>query len=884
MEKSIVLVDGNSLMFRAYYATAMFNLMQTSTGIYTNAVYGFVNMITKIMSSFNPNYMLVAFDKGKQTFRHKALETYKGTRKHMPEELAMQLPLVREYLDVVGIKRLELDDYEADDIVGSMAKLAASKDFKVTCLSGDKDLLQLASNKVTVMLTKKGITELEEYNSETFRPLMGFDPWQMVDFKSIIGDKSDNLEGVKGVGEKTAVSLLNKYNSLEGIYEHIDELTPAVRNNFIASRDVCAQTRFLATIYQDINFDFDIEDCIIKNTNFDKLRSFYEKLEFNSFIKKMNYDKKDVDETTNDKVLSITINKYLNDVEKLENELKNASICYFDVELAGDNYHKSNILGFTFIVENNAYFIDKGIFLNTNLKEYLESPFLELKCIDAKKCYVALKYLGIELNNITYDFEIACYVLNPNYIKSDLKSILENFTSNNLPYLEEVYGKKSTYQIPEFEVYANYAMDKLCYAKNIEDELIGKLKSIDAFDLYFNTELPLALVLGDIEFNGYKIDKARLDEIGMIFQDKMKEAEKAIFDLIGREINVASPKQIGTLLFEELQIAKGKKNKTGYQTGVEVLEKLVDRHPVVPLILEYRKYAKLYSTYYVGLMDEIAADGKVHTTFKQTLTATGRLSSTEPNIQNIPTRTEEGKVVRSAFVPSFDDGLLISADYSQIELRVLAEMSGCETMINDFNHGLDLHTSTASKINNVEYSQVTKEMRRMAKAVNFGIVYGMSDWGLSERINITPIDAAIFIEKYFDIYPEIKAYLDKVVENAKKDGYTKTLFGRRRYIPELASPNYALRTFGERTSQNAPIQGTAADIIKMAMVNVAKRMKQNNLQSLIVAQVHDELIIDACSSEIEQIKQILKQEMENVVKLKVQLTVDVETGFNWDMK
>lgn len=878
MKKRVILLDGNSLMFRAYYATAYTgNLMQTSTGLYTNALYGFVNMMNKIMDTIEGDHMLVAFDKGKKTFRHQQLETYKGTRKKMPEELAMQIPLIKEYLDVMGIKRLELDDYEADDIVGSMAKLASSVGYDVICLSGDKDLLQLVNDKVTVCLTKKGITELDELTSENFKEKMGFDPIQMIDYKAMIGDNSDNLEGVRGIGPKTAVSLLEKYQTLDGIYENIDLLNPKAKQAFIDSKDIAYQTKFLATIYQDIKFDFTLDDILIQEADYGKLRSFFEKVEFTSFIKKMKVENIKTE-------VKIDYKEFINDVDKLETDLKNATEFYFDVELDGENHHRSNILGLSFLVNNNCYFIEKGQLLNSDLNKYLEDNTIYKYTLDSKKAYLTLKYLGIEAKGIVYDFMVAVYLINPSYVNGDLKSIFEHFKNVNLEYHEEVYGKKTKYVIPDLELYAKYGMHKVIAIKETQDEIFKLLMDDQLDSLFYNVELPLARVLAQIEFNGFKVDKTRLMEIGSIFEEKISKLQSKIYELIGKEFNIASPKQLGVILFEELKVGKGKKNKTGYSTSAEILESLKDEHPVIPLILEYRKYSKLYSTYVQGLSNEIFADGKVHTTFKQTLTQTGRLSSTEPNIQNIPIRTEEGKIIRSVFVPSEKDGILLSADYSQIELRILAEMANCETMINDFNNGLDLHASTAAKINNIKYEDVTKDMRRMAKAVNFGIVYGMSDWGLSETLHILPIDAAIFIDKYFAIYPEIKVFLDSLVLDATAKGYSTTLFGRRRYIPELASSNHALKKFGERTSMNAPIQGTAADVIKMAMVKVQEKIESLNLNSKIVAQVHDELIIDAVKEETEIIKKILKEEMENVVNLKVKLDVDVETGSTWDLK
>lgn len=877
MKNTIVLLDGNSLMFRAYYATAYTgNLMKTSTGLYTNALYGFVNMLNKIQNTFDCTNMLVAFDKGKATFRHKQLATYKGTRKHMPEELAIQIPLIKEYLDVLGIKRLELDDYEADDIVGSMAKLASNQGYQAICLSGDKDLLQLVDDNVIVMLTKKGITDLDEYRKDNFKEKMGFESTQMVDYKAMIGDNSDNLEGVKGIGPKTAVSLINKYNTIEEIYNNLDNLTPKVKEAFIASKESCFQTKFLATIYQDINFDFKVEDCFVKEVDNDLLRSFFEKVEFTSFIKKMNFETK--------LETKIEINRYYNEVDTLDKLIKDKQEIYFDLELDSENYHKANVLGFTFIVGNDAFFIDKNVFLSSNLHYYLEANEIKKYCLDAKKAFVALKYLGINLKNVCFDFYVGAYLINPSFISKDVKSVYEHFGNISVKYIEEVYGKKSTYIIPDFLEYANYAIDKLIGVYTLKENILKQLKELNVMDLYLETELKLAIVLGEIEFAGFKINKDRLNEIGTIFSQKIKEIEQEVYSLVGKEFNLASPKQLGVILFEELKVGKAKKNKTGYSTSAEVLENLKDEHPIIPKILEFRKYAKLYSTYVEGLKSEIFSDGKVHTTFKQTLTQTGRLSSTEPNIQNIPIRTEDGKQIRSAFISSFENGLLVSADYSQIELRILAEMSNCEQMIIDFNNGLDLHTSTAAKINNVAYEEVTKDMRRVAKAVNFGIVYGMSDWGLSETLHILPIDAAIFIEKYFSIYPEIKVFLDKLVKDAHSSGYSITMFGRRRYIPELASSNHALKMFGERTSMNAPIQGTAADVIKMAMVKVYERIKLEKLESKMIAQVHDELIIDTKKEELEIVQNILKEEMENAVSLKVKLSVDVEQGTTWDLK
>ena len=881
MKDIALLLDGNSLMFRAYYATAYTgNLMHTKDGIYTNALFGFVNMFTKLLDTFNPKYVLVAFDKGKKTFRHQALESYKGTRQHMPEELAMQIPLIKEYLDHMNIKRLELDEFEADDIVGSMAKIASDANLHAICVSGDKDLLQLTNDFIDVYLTRKGVSELEEYNILNFKEKMGFEVWQMVDYKALIGDKSDNLEGVKGIGEKTAIALLAKYGSIDGIYEHIEELTPKAKETFKLSKDVCYMTRYLAKIYQDINFDFSLDDLFVKSADIHNLRIFYQKLELNSFLKKL---KDEPLETNNLEIAKPTAIKAINDGAILE-ELEHADEIYLSTEAAGDNYHKADCLGAAILINQKAYFIDNlysDLFSDTINK--INQLKIKVNTLDCKKDIVILKYHNLALDNIVFDLSLAVYLINPAWVSEDIKNTMGNIVPNNLPAFEDIYGKNTKFAIPHLETYSNYAMDKVIQLSLIKQEVMNQLQKIDVEELY-QIELKLANVLADMEKAGFKIDKKRLVEIGEEFNQKIEDIKKEIYQLIGKEFNIASPKQLGVILFDELKLSKGKKNKTGYSTSAEVLESMKDLHPVVPLILEYRKYTKLYSTYVQGLFSEIASDGKVHTIFKQTLTSTGRLSSVEPNIQNIPIRTIEGKIIRSAFIPSRDGGKLISADYSQIELRILAQMANCEAMIKDFNEGIDLHASTAAKIFGVSLNDVTKDMRRQAKAVNFGIIYGMSDWGLADTLQIQTIDAKIFIDKYFSIYPEIKIYLDNLVNDAKKKGYTLTMFNRRRYIPEINSSNYSLRSFGERTSMNAPIQGSAADIIKLAMVKVFTKMQDLHLKSKMIAQVHDEIIIDATHDEIDIVKEILKKEMESVYPLKVKLTVDVEMGDTWDLK
>ena len=884
--KRILLIDGNSLMFRAYYATAYTgNLMQTRSGMYTNAIYGFVNMINKVIESETFDNIFVAFDKGKKTFRHQEYADYKGGRKPMPDEFAMQIPLIKEYLDVLKITRLETDDYEADDLLATMSKKAKMEDYNCLVISGDHDLLQLVDSKVTVALTKKGISELEYYNASNFKDLTGFEPTQLTDFKGLIGDSSDNLPGISGVGEKTAIKLLNEYHTLEGIIENVSNIKGKLSEKIEKDKNVALTTKRLATLCYDAVIDVTIDDTKYQKPDLSALRLFYEKVEFKSFIKRLDSMKEIYEEKKEDPKVGVDLNVHINEVDKFLSEVTNHSNIGIEVELDGLNYHKANLLGFALVLDCNAYYFDKQYIYLDELKEVLQSDKYHFKSTDIKKVYCTLNKFGITVQTFDFDATLAAYVLDPSMPSTDIKYVYEKYEPTKLPYFEEVYGKKTTLLIPSEEQLASYASMKGYYALYFEKVMIDELKRNQQLELLQNIEIPLAIVLGNIELNGFKVNKRRLEEIGLFLSDEIKELENQIYEAVGHEFNIASPKQLGIVLFEELQIDKGKKNKTGYSTSAEVLEKLAYSHTVPRLILDYRKYSKLLSTYVVGLSNEISAlDGKVHTTFKQALTATGRLSSTEPNIQNIPVRTEDGRLIRSAFIPSTDEGKLISADYSQIELRILADVSNCEAMINDFNHGMDLHTITAARIYDEPVEEVTKEMRRIAKAVNFGIIYGMSDWGLAEQLHISPARSSEFIRKYFAVYPEIKTYLDKVVEDTKVNGYTTTIFNRRRYIKEINSSNYALREFAKRTAMNAPIQGSAADIIKIAMIKVYNKMQELNLKSKMVAQVHDELIIDTTYDEIEIVKNLLKETMEHAVELKVKMTVDVEAGVNWDLK
>ena len=877
----IVVVDGNSIMFRAYYATAYSgNLMKTSSGIYTNAIYTFIIMMNKIMSIDGLTNIFIAFDKGKKTKRHQEYGDYKGTRTKMPEELAMQIPFVKEYLDVVGINRLELDDYEADDIVGTVAFRSKNIFDEVEIISGDRDLLQLVNDNVKVFLTKKGLSDLDEYNKDNFYEKLDFYPSQLIDYKGLIGDSSDNLPGIPGVGPKTATKLLKEYHTLENLIANASNVKGKVGEQINTFKDQAIRTKHLATIYTDAEFDLDLEKTKVVEPNKKALKAFYERFEFNSFIKRLGEITESVEEENDsEEKLDLNFETVINptNIKLGSNEV------IVEVEIREENYHHATMLGITLFNNSTGYYFDKE-HLCDEVIEILKNNDIKKYVLDSKKTITVLSKNNIEINNIMFDLTLGAYLVDPVLGPKDYNDIFEHFSCMGLGYAESVYGKKNPYVINNMEDVINYSVKKCCYLNQVMSKILNNLKETECLDLLYKMELPLARVLAEVELNGFKVDKNRLDELGDIFNQKLKVLEENIYLMAGHEFNISSPKQLGIIIFEEMQLAKGKKNKTGYSTAADVLEKLAKKHPFPKMILEYRKYAKLVTTYINGLEEQIHDDGLVHTIFKQALTLTGRLSSTEPNIQNIPIRTEEGRLIRSAFVPRNNDGVLVSADYSQIELRVLASISNCKTMIEEINNGVDFHSSTAAKIFNIDINDVTKEMRRIAKAVNFGIVYGMSAYGLSEDLSIPVNEAQNFINRYFEIYPEIKQYLNDVVNNTMETGYTKTLFNRRRYIPEIKNSNYNIQEFGKRTSMNAPIQGTAADIMKYAMIAVQNKIKELNLKSKMVAQVHDELIIDCVKEEVEIVSNILKETMSNVVSINVLLDVDVESGTNWNLK
>lgn len=864
--KKLLLVDGNSLMFRSYYATAYTgNLMKTKDGLYTNALYGFVNMVSKLVSE--NEYAFVAFDAGKQTFRHQQYADYKGGRKPLPEELRGQIPLIKEYLDIINVKRMESLDYEADDLIATVATKFKDDFDEVIVITGDHDLLQLVDDKISVGLTKKGVGELDIHNKDNFYEKEGFYPNQIVDYKGIAGDSSDNLPGIKGVGDKTTIKLLNEFGTLENIYEHIDTLTPKAKEAFINGKDMAFQCKKLATLCRDANIEIGFDDLLIKETNVKDLVSFFTKMEFNQFLKRI----KD----------SINSEEVLEKIE-LSNDYENISgDSYIIPEVYGTNYYKGEFLGLGIISNDKAYFVKANEI--DKIKEFLENKNYRKYTFDYKMLYFVLKQIGIEINNVTFDLALANYLINPEYANDDIKVVIENYKETNLPYIENVYGSGAKMKLPKFDIYANYAINKAKELKEIKSEILEMILD-NELDYLLSVETNLSKVLANMEYDGLVVDLKKLQEIGGELEDKARDLEKVIYSEAGHEFNINSPKQLGDVLFDELHLPHGKKNKTGYSTSVDVLEKLAKDYKIVQDILDYRGYTKLVSTYVNGIFEVSKKENDqffIHPLYKQTYTNTGRLSSIEPNIQNMPVRSERGQVIREIFTSRFPDGMIISSDYSQIELRVLAHMSGDPKMIEAFNSHIDFHTQTASQIYDVDVSLVNKDMRRTAKAINFGIIYGMSPWGLSEAIGTSPMEANMFISKYFYNYKCAKECLDKFISDANELGYSKTYFGRRRYIPQLKEKNAALRGFGERTAMNSPIQGTAADIIKIAMNKVSSALKERNLKTIMIAQVHDELLFDVPNDEIEIVKELVKDVMENAVKLDVPLEVGIECGENW---
>ncbi len=900
----LVLIDGNSIMNRAFYGIMGSKMLVTPDGTYTNAIYGFLNILFKILEDLNPEYLCVAFDLKAPTARHKLYEGYKANRHAMPEELVTQMPLIKDILRAMNISIIEKEGYEADDIIGTLSKTAEKEGLDVTILSGDRDNFQLVSDKIIVRIprTKMGKTETEDYDKEKILEEYGLEPKKLIEVKGLMGDTSDNIPGVPGVGEKTALNLIKKYKTIDNLYKNLeqdkaDDVKGKLREKLVNNKELALLSKTLGTINIKVPLDDKIDDLTIKEWNNEDVIKLFKKLRLNRFIERFNLSEIEINESTNINDNLFKIND-INEDTQLEYVLnyikqKNEMIYYFNYDTSKSSIINKSIKNVSIYNEdeNIIYFIKNDKILK--LKEVFESKNIKKIGYMQKENYIVLKENNISPTNFTYDIEIAAYILNPTASKYEIDNLADEYLDINVnEYLEKI-GKSNSIDSMQINLFDNISDEEnnenekyksalyvYCINKiyNITEE---KLKNTNQLELFNNIEMPLVEVLADMQYEGIYLDKNELIEFGKILQERITKITQDIYNLAGEEFNINSTKQLGEILFEKLKLPVYKKTKNGYSTDVDVLEKLKNEHEIINKILEYRQLVKLNSTYVEGLLPYInPKTNRIHSYFHQTVTATGRISSTEPNLQNIPTRVELGKKLRKVFKPK-DNSVFIDADYSQIELRVLSHIADDEHMIDAFNKDEDIHAQAASKVFGIPLEEVTKEKRSEAKAVNFGIVYGISDFGLAGQLGISRKLAKTYIDQYLEKYPKIKLFMDNIVEEAKENGYVETLFHRRRYIPEISSNNYMVRQFGNRVAMNAPIQGTAADIMKIAMINVYNSLKNNNLEAKLLLQIHDELLIESPIDEKERVKEILRKSMEDATKLKVPLKVDLNEADTW---
>ncbi len=854
--KKVILVDGNNLLFRSYFATAYTgNTMRNSKGFPTNGLYGLVNMLNKIIREEKPEYMLVAFDKGK-TFRHEKYLDYKGGRNETPDDLKKQFSVAKKLVPLMGIKCFEIDNYEADDIIGTYSKMALiDPEFETTIVSSDKDLLQLINEETEVKLLKQ--KDYIRMNEETFIDTYGIKPIRMIDLKGLMGDASDNIPGVKGIGEKTALKLLQEYDSLENVYDNIDNIKGATKQKLIDGKESAFMSKDIATIYNEVPVTYSLEELKYDGPDVNGLREMYSDLEFYSFLKDFKEEEK------KEEKLEYKIIENIDDLK-----LKEKVSAY--LEISETNYHNADIYGMSLYDGENAYYVPFEV-LKEN-KNILDGK--EIYTYDLKKMIVSLNKYDIDIKNCTFDAMIAGYILNYN-VKDDI-AYLANTFNYDITLFDNFKKEKNM----STEALADLTVKKAKFIYDIKDEFINKMKEEEQLELFSNIEMKLSSVLASMEIEGVRVDTKVLDEMGENINKKLDKLTSEIYNYAGEEFNIQSPKQLGEILFEKLEIPYPKKKKTSYSTAREILDKIVDYHPIVEKIIEHRTLNKIYTTYIVGIKNCVKEDGKLHTIYTQTLTRTGRLSSIEPNLQNIPIRYKEGKEIRKAFIPE-ENSVFLSSDYSQIELRMFAHMSGEQNLIDAFKHHLDIHTKTAMDIYHVSKDEVTKNMRRDAKAVNFGIIYGISSFGLAEDLGVDIKTAKKFLDNYLETFPGIKNYMDKVIKDAYETGYVKTIMNRKRKIDELYNTNHMIKVQGERMALNTPVQGSSADILKKAMIDIYNEFNRLNLKSKMILQVHDELIFNVKNDELEKVKEIVINFMENAYKLNVPLEVDVEIGKNW---
>ena len=873
MDKLLILIDGNSLMNRAYYALPE---LMNKKGQHTNAIYGFANILFKIMDTYKPSHISVAFDLKAPTFRHKQYDAYKGNRKKMPDELREQVEPLKKMIDAFGINRIELEGYEADDLIGTVAKNFEQDGFEVYIITGDKDALQLVSDKIKVLFTKKGISELDEYDPDKMTEKYELTPQQFIDLKGLMGDQSDNIPGVAGIGEKTGIKLLKEYGSIENIYMNIDEISKSIKAKLEAGYDMAFLSKSLATIMVDIPLELKVDEFEKKDIDKNTLISLFSEFEFNSLIGKVGNDESGlIDKVQKEYLIS-------NDIELLIDKATSLkSLNLFSIAKSGLVSDKRLINLFAKIDEEFFNIEEKDV---SKLKDVFENPEIKKYGYNLKNDCLILKPYEINLTGLYFDIAIAEYLIDSTSSNYEIKDIALKYNLGDVLSLEELLGKgknkKDFKDLSDAQI-SGYACSVLDIVDNGKEALITTIENYTMHNLFYEVEMPLVEILADMEYIGISADKEVLNELKQKFDIEIKTLEASIYEYAGENFNINSPKQLGHILFDKLGLPAIKKTKTGYSTNAEVLEALSDKHPIIDKITLYRQYTKLQSTYVDGLLNIInPKTGRIHSSFNQTITTTGRISSTEPNMQNIPVRLEIGRELRKVFVAP-EDMYLVDADYSQIELRILAHIANDEGLIDAFSKGDDIHTITASEVFNVPLDEVTKELRSAAKAVNFGIVYGISDFGLSNNLGISKQVAKEYIDNYFARYPYVKKYMEDIVEKAKNDGYVETYIGRRRYIPELGSNNFIMKNLGKRLAMNTPIQGSAADVIKIAMVKVYARLKSEGLKSKLILQVHDELIIESPDSEKSYVADLLKEEMESAVDLNVKLTVDAKWGKSW---
>ncbi|PMR65576.1 DNA polymerase I [Streptococcus intermedius] len=877
MEKKnkLLLIDGSSVAYRAFFALYnQIDRFKSPSGLHTNAIYGFHLMINHLLERVQPTHILVAFDAGKTTFRTEMYADYKGGRAKTPEEFREQLPFIREMLQHLGIHYYDLAQYEADDIIGTLDKMAekTAVPYDVIIVSGDKDLIQLTDDNTVVEISKKGVAEFEKFTPAYLMEKMGISPVQFIDLKALMGDKSDNIPGVTKIGEKTGLKLLLEYGSLEGIYDHIDQLKQSkMKENLIKDKEIAFLSRKLVTIDTQAPIEIGLEDILYQGSDIKQLGRFYDEMGFKQFKQALE------SEVEPEEMTDIAFEE----VMEVRPEMLSADD-FFYFEMLGDNYHIDEMVGFAWGNAQKIYVSqDVRLLQQPIFKEFLENT--ALKVYDLKRSKVLLSRLGIELSQLAFDSRLAKYLLST-VDNNEIATIASLYGKTKLDEDEVIYGKGAKRALPEKPILLNHLARKVAVLVETEQPMIDLLRQHDQLNLLYEMEQPLALVLAKMEIAGIKVERETLQTMQVENERVLTQLTQEIYDLAGEEFNINSPKQLGGILFEKLGLPTSftKKTKTGYSTAVDVLERLAPIAPIVEKILEYRQIAKIQSTYVMGLQDWILADGKIHTRYLQDLTQTGRLSSVDPNLQNIPIRLEQGRLIRKAFVPEWKDSVLLSSDYSQIELRVLAHISGDKHLIEAFRHGADIHTSTAMRVFGIEKPEdVTPNDRRNAKAVNFGVVYGISDFGLANNLGISRKEAKSYIDTYFERYPGIKNYMENVVREARDKGYVETLFHRRREIPDINSRNFNVRGFAERTAINSPIQGSAADILKIAMIRLDQALRAGQFKSRMLLQVHDEIVLEVPVNELTAIKTLVKEIMESAIELSVPLKADESAGETW---